>query len=678
MKRTAAFSLQAGIFLLLAATILRAQPDQASQRPGTPGRPVMSFGIVRPENFTPPFTGDSTPRAVFLFDRGEVAFEDGRGNRGGFGIVFRRHTRILLLHRSAFSLATFTLSMYRKGETSLEDFKGATYNLENGRVVTSDLDKSNIFKDRNTNFDLEKIAFPNVREGSIIEYSFTIVYPSIGFIPPWTFQGGYPELWSEYDITVPRLFDYAVKIQGHEKFVVDTVIAYNDNSPGLPYSISNRSFFANQTVRHVWAQQNVPPLEKTEPYTTTLNNHISKLEFQLSAVRQNNGYVQTYSTTWPQLTHELLKNDNFGSSLSDHNRWMDDDIKKVVAGSTSNAETIRRIYAWVRDHFTCLPSDRIYLSQPLKKTWEEKKANCVADINLLLTAIYRHEGLDASPVILSSRSNGYTNDRYPLLNEYNYVITRVRADGKDYLLDASKSYVGFGQLPELCYNDYARAIDSTHDRIPLFADSVKESRRTLVVLENTDSGYTGTYSRTAGVFESMSLRNQLKRIKPEDFFENVRKSFPGNKQMGAAGFDSSDIPEAPLTWHYDMKYHFIQNTLYFNPIFHERFNSSPFSSEERHYPVEMNYCIDNAYVLSMDIPKGYAIEQLPKSQRITLEDSSGFFEYRIGPDGDMINLRVQLTLKKAVYSVEEYAGLRNFFSMITNKEKEPIVFKKIN
>jgi hypothetical protein len=127
-----------------------------------------------------------------------------------------------------------------------------------------------------------------------------------------------------------------------------------------------------------------------------------------------------------------------------------------------------------------------------------------------------------------------------------------------------------------------------------------------------------------------------------------------------------------------MKYRFTTKTLYFNPIIHERFNSSPFGPEERHYPVEMNYCIDNSYVLSMEIPKGYALDQLPKSQRIMLEDSSGSFEYVISSDAQLISLRVQLKLKKAVYSVEEYPGLRSFFSMITNKEREPIVFKKLN
>ena len=639
-------------------------------------RPVMEFGMVSAGSFSPHIPGDSTPRAVYLFDKGVVTFEQGYSSSGGFSVVFKRHVRILILHKSALSLATVTLSRYRKSDATLQDVKGATYNLENGIVVPTDLDKTNIFKDKNTNYDLQKIAFPNVKEGSIIEYSYTFVFPNIGFVPPWTFQGSYPELWSEFDITVPRLFDYAVMMQGYQKFAIDTVVTYDANSPGINYGVTDRAFFANQTVRHVWAQADVPPLERIEPYTTTLKNHVSKIEFQLSAARRPNGYTETFSTTWPQVTHELLKNDHFGAGLDDHNRWLDDDMKKITAGSASPEEKLRRIYTYVRDHFTTPTLDRIYVSQPIKQTWQEKKAGCVADINLLLTAICKHEGLDASPVILSSRANGYAHDGYPLLSEYNYVITRVRIDGINYLLDASKPYLGFNQLPELCYNGYARAIDSTHDRIPLMADSVKESRRTLVVLSNTDSGFAGAYSRTAGVFESMALRNQLRHIHPEDFFDNIRKTLPGDKQMGAAAFDSLETPEVPVVWHYNMKYNFSQKRVYFNPILHERFNSSPFNTEERHYPVEMNYRIDNAYVLTMEIPKGYAVEQLPKPQRIMLSDSAGLFEYNISSDEHSISLRILLQLKKAVFPLDEYGGLRDFFSMISGKEKEPIIFKK--
>jgi len=667
MKCTAAFLSLAGLFTILSSAALRAQPPSAA------GRPDMTFGAISPENFT--VSSDSSAHAIFLFDHGQVVFDD-TYRRGAFNSVFEKHTRILILHKSAFPLATLTLANYRKADAIIEDFKGATYNLENGNVVASRLDKSNIFKDKSNNFDLEKIAFPNVKEGSIIEYSYRILYPTL-FIPPWVFQGNYPELWSEYDITVPRLFDYALKIQGYQKFAVDTAIAYNNNAPGLQYGVSDRTFYANQTIRRIWALQNVPALEKIEPYTTTLKNHIARVEFQLSSARRPNGYTETFSTTWPQLTAQLLKEDNFGAALDDHNRWLDDDLKKITEGTSSRTELVRRLYTYVRDHFTCLPVERIYMSQTLKTTWQEKKGN-IADVNLLLVALFRHQRLDAAPVILSTRANGYAHDGYPMAGEYNYVVVRVRVDGTDYLLDASKPNIGFGQLPEICYNGWARVIDSTHDRIPLMADSVKECRRTIVILTNTDSGYTGTYTRTAGLFESMSLRSQLKKIRPEDFFENLRRSMADFKQMGEYGFDSLDAQEARVTWHYTMKYHFGQKRFYLNPVMHERFNTSPFISEERHYPVEMPYCIDNSYVLSMEIPSGYAVDQLPSSQRILMDDSSGFFEYNVSQDGHTINFHTVLRLNKAVYPLEEYTGLRKFFSLIANKEKEQIIFKKIN
>jgi hypothetical protein len=684
-----------GLLGLLSPAIVSARQG------GPPGRPDMTFGGVTTETFAPMAYGiDSAANAVILFDRGEVNF-DPSYNSQGFSIVFERHTRIRLLHKSAFGLATFTLSTSRKGGSNpiLQNFKGATYNLEDGKVVNTKLDKSNIFKDQSGNFNLEKVVFPNVREGSVIEYTFRVVYPGFQYIPAWKFQGQYPELWSEYDIIVPQLYDYAVRHQGYQKYIVDSSIY---SSASFPVSFSQmggslfRGTWSGRTIRRIWALQDVPALEKAEPYTTTLKNHLSKIEFQLSGVHTN-GYDRTFRTTWNELTEELLKRPDFGAPLSDRNHWLDDELKSITAGGaafagTASAEAapagaaspeaaslgaLRKIFAYVRDHFDCSNADGLSMSQPLKKTWEDKKGN-VADINLLLTALCRHQGLEASPVILSTRTNGYAVEDYPLLSDYNYVIVRVRMDGKDYLLDASKPVTGFGQLPESCYNGWARAIDSSQAQIPLFPDSVTERRSTIVSLSNSDSGYTGRYTRTAGVFESMDLRNRLKQTKPEDFFESMRKSAADYRQLLGDGFDSLHVPEDLVSWYYEMKYNFTQGTIYFNPIFHERFNTNPFNSPVRHYPVEMPFCIDNMYVLTMEVPKGYKIDQLPKSQRVRLEDGNGFFEYLIQSDGSIITFRTRLNIKKTNYSVEEYAAIRDFFSFIVNKEKEPIVFKKIN
>jgi hypothetical protein len=641
-------------------------------------RPDMDFGAVLPEAFTPVlYDLDSSASAVYLFDHGEVTF-DARHSNYGFSIVYERHARIRILNKNGLALATMGISAvhHNNYNSFIDDVRGATYNLQDGKVVISKLDKSNIFKDKNGYYNIEKLAFPDVREGSIIEYSYRLILPGIAYVPDWEFQQSYPVLWSEYDVTVPGLLDYFVKTQGHRLFTVDTVL-FSSGSFAVNLMGNRPANWSGRTIRHIWALRDAGPMEKREPYTTTLRNHVQKVQFQLSAISYN-GYEKNYSASWPQLTYDLLKNEMFGESLDDRNRWMDDELKKIVPAADGSMRTAQKLFAYVRDQFTFTDQEGIYRSQPIKKTWEEKKGN-VADLNLLLTAMYRHTGFEASPVILSTRSHGWPMEQFPLLNDYNYVVTRVKVEGQYYLLDASKPVTGFGQLPDICYNGKARAIDSSHDLIPLLPDSVTERRRTQVFLANDSTdALSGDYTRLNGVFESMEMRNRMRREKPEDFFENLHKTMAEHKQMGEYGFDSLSVPEEPLGWHYSMSYRFTQKTVYFNPIMHERLNNNPLENPERHYPVEMPYRVDNGYVLHMDIPKGYAIEQLPKSVRITLTDRSGSFEYQLESDGKTIDFQTRLQLKRTNYSIEEYPELRSFYALIVQKEKESIIFKKIN
>lgn len=638
--------------------------------------PDLSFGSVTPGDFaaTPL---DSNANAVFLFDHGVTSFDPVYSNLG-YCVVYERHVRIHILNSNGLGLATVAVSALHNSKYTayIDDIRGATYNLEDGKVAVTKLDKSNIFKDENNNYDIRKLAFPNVRPGSVIEYSFRIVYPGYSFLPDWDFQRAYPVLWSQYEVTVPNLFDYFVKNQGYRAFTVDSTLNATASFP-IGFVGGVRGEWSGNTVHRIWALRDVTPLERPEPYTTTLRNHIQKVQFQLSGVRYDT-YTKTYRTSWPELTAELLKNPNFGESLRDKNRWLDDELKKIAPAGDRSSEAAQKLFGYVRDRFTCTATEGIYQSQPMKKTWEDRKGT-VADLNLLLTAIYRHQGFEASPVLLSTRDHGYPVEGFPMLNDYNYVIVRVRAGGQYYLADASRPTTGFGQLPEPCYNALARAVDSSHDALPLLPDSITERRLTRVYLANDSAGnYSGTYNRELGVFESMQMRARLKREKPADFFENIRKSMPEYRQMGASGFDSLSTPELPLSWHYDMTYHFTQKTLYFNPILHERMVNNPLSNPERYYPVEMPYRVDNNYELQMDIPRGYVIEQLPGSVRFAMEDSSCSFDYLVTTDGKTIEFHTRLRLKKTYYPLGEYAGLRNFFALIVQKEKEPFIFKKVN
>ncbi len=106
--------------------------------------------------------------------------------------------------------------------------------------------------------------------------------------------------------TVPTLYDYAVRQQGHQKYVVDSVI-YSDATFPINLAEALRDLDgADDPARIPGHFRDVPALERAEPYTTTLKNHISKIDFQLSAVHVN-GYDRTYRTTWNELAGRIAK-----------------------------------------------------------------------------------------------------------------------------------------------------------------------------------------------------------------------------------------------------------------------------------------------------------------------------------------------------------------------------------
>ena len=85
--------------------------------------------------------------AVILADIGDIHFV---GNeRSWFSYVFQRHTRIKILNKKAFDLATVRISLYRPLEDpeKLDKVVASTYNLENGQVTEVRLDKKDIFED---------------------------------------------------------------------------------------------------------------------------------------------------------------------------------------------------------------------------------------------------------------------------------------------------------------------------------------------------------------------------------------------------------------------------------------------------------------------------------------------------------------------------------------------------
>lgn len=643
----------------------------------------LKYGDVKPADFEPSvYSIDSTADAIYLYNVASANYEG--NSKGWFSVDFTVHQRIRLLHKKSFdNLATIRIP-YVQDAARIEKIKAATYNIKDGQVITTELDKNSFFTEKDGGMKVIKFAFPNLQEGSIIEFSFTMsapVYYGNEFIPGWDFQNYYPELWNEYTIEVPEFLNFITLQQGYLTPVTDTVkkssqkfLIFIPNGFGMSRNVNLNS----NTISHTWAYKNIPAIKKDEKFISNINNYKQHLEFQLYSHTFPGMGPEYFMKSWNETADELMKSEYFGAGLTAENGWLKDDVKAAIKNDTGQLKKVRSIYEWVCDNYTCIDTSSLILSQPIRKTEQLKKGN-VADINLLLIAMLKNAGYDANPVILCTKKHGIAFDLYPILSKYNYVIVQVMVNDKQYLLDASDPLIGFNHLSADCYNGNARLITNPSAIVNLSADSLHENEVTSMFIVNDSNGnILGTYKHVMGKMQSYDLRSKMKQISKEDYFEDEKKSFSFEVSLKNATIDSLSQHELPVTVKYNISFKPEGNILYFSPILASSFyKTNPFPSEQRFFPVEMPFCINKTYILNMEVPSGYTVDELPKPEKANIYNNEGVFNYLIQQNGNTIQLMCQIKINKTTFDADDYETLRSFFNIVVEKESEQIVFKKL-
>jgi len=655
------------LLLVLSSTGLIAQ-DKNNE--GQPGLSIHEFNLPASPAI------DSSASAVILSDSGKIRFEGSRIGRF-VSYVYTKKTTVKLLRNQGFDAATVKILLYGKDELKdkLENVQAVTYNMENGKIVATPLKKEDIFENKLGKYTSEvKFTMPGLREGAVIEYSYRIVSSHYYSLPSWRFQHiGIPCLKSNFEISTPDFLRYVVVQNGADS------LAFTTSEDGY-----NKIYIYNVSVssgyhKLKWSTRNIASF-KTQGYIYNRYDYLDAISFHF--VSTNYTADKGSIPTWQSATNDLLSNPDFGGVIAEgQTDNLSHVVERVTASDDNLLKAAKSIYAYVRDNFSCINDNDIYVNTDLYEVNKKRKGN-TAELNLLLVGLLRQKGLKADPVILGTREFGVHPVTYPALDKMNYVIARLKIFGDTVYLDASHPQLGFGKLPLNCYNGHGRIISATDTgNVYLFPEAVKELERTTVFIKNeeTENGaMTGNLQSVPAYHHAYALRQELDKQSLNDFFKKINiESIPGFT-IENPGIDSLTRYDDPIGIHYD--FHFktsAENELiYFNPMLTEGLTSNPFTAAEREYPVEMPAPVDKLYVLNMEIPAGYTVEEMPASAKFVFNGNEGSFEYRIQKDDMGIQLRSRLKMDRAVFRPEEYNELREFFAQVVKKQAELVVFKR--
>ena len=237
---------------------------------------------------------DSTAAALVLFEHANIYLDSNNNYETRTDFYFR----IKILDKSAFDLANITINLFRKRR--VKDIKAITYNLsETGSLVNSVLQKDKIFEvQKSKDFKSHRFTLPNIKEGSVIEYSYSILSPYLG-INDWCFQSKIPKMESKIDAAIIANSKYNVKLVGFlpldkEDISVDKKCVYIDG------------IGQGACVVYSFFIKNIPAF-KEEDYMLSKKNYISRVTFDLKTHTSPRGIVENYTTTWKEADKKLKK-----------------------------------------------------------------------------------------------------------------------------------------------------------------------------------------------------------------------------------------------------------------------------------------------------------------------------------------------------------------------------------
>ena len=671
----------------LAALVLANLTAQAQTEP-------LKYGKPDPKDFTAaPFVGDSAAAAVVLCDYGTTNFQY---NNNDFQLVSERTTRIKILKKSGYDAATVEVALYHRGENQekLTGLRGTTYNLVNGQVVKTKLDGTNTFaEDRTANLRVRKFTMPDVREGSVIEYSYSVVSDFLFNFQDWTFQRDIPVRWSEFRAAIPEYFHYKMLQQGYHpltvhtqnesaaQFTVHTAGGFTGGGTGTSREAGSSDAVVARATHYVWAMKDVPAF-RDEPYMTTSEDYLDRITFQLASEQFPNQPYQNVSGTWAKIDMELLSSEDFGAQL-DRGGFLKDQLVPLVAKYPALADRAAAVREVVMAAVRYDGTNRYATTASLRKAFDAHHGTS-ADVNLLLISALRLAGVPAHPLLLSTRGHGRVDQAQPMLSRFNYVLALVPlAEGKDLLVDATEPLLPCGILPPRCMNQTGRLImkKAEDGRWVDLAPAQRYVHYQQVALTmDAQGGLRGKVHEEHGGYAAATARQELSSLGEKKYLAQLTRPHSGWTVPKLTVGERENVAK-PLALDYEFTQPADDNAtadlLYLSPLREFGAEQNPFRHDDRLFPVNFGAPQDETTMVTLTLPAGYELAEMPKPAIIDLPEGGGRFLCTVTADAPgVVQLMSRMSLRKPIYAAEEYAQLREFYRLMLEKQGERLIIKK--
>jgi hypothetical protein len=304
------------------------------------------------------------------------------------------------------------------------------------------------------------------------------------------------------------------------------------------------------------------------------------------------------------------------------------------------------------------------------------KSGNSAELNFLLLAFLRAAGINAQPMVLSTREHGKIASDYPFQTYFNYVLVLVEEEDNQLSLDATMPLLAYNELPEHCINVTGLVVAKNAEKwVEISQDGLVYTEKEFTVrfsgdlqTQKTNVHYSSfTYDafhyRKIYYGEDKNLKEFLEK-RGINTVENLR-------------VEHYDDSEKPFNFSFDTESEVnnVSGKLFIAPFLTLAPQNNIFKQTSRRtLPVDMVLRDGGVYKAHIEIPKGYKVESAPKDYNNDGRIVS--LHYKTEIRNDTILVEAGYSFKKSIYEAKEYYALQQTYNEIIRIFNSMIVLVK--
>lgn len=592
--------------------------------------------------------------------------------RTAFRLVMEIHRKVKVFDVAKFGSSTVEIPYYVGNgfyEEEVIDYKAITHNGILQDVVNKD---SFYIIEKSGGRKALKFTFPNVQKGSILEYKYTLVTPFFFDMNGWEFQNNFPTIYSFFQTILPvnikfnRVLYGPKKLDNHSNYIKKDGFLIPSNNGHVDSEVN------------IYVMKNIPSFAE-ESFMLSRTNYISRIAYEPLSYKPFHGEEKVYTRSWKDVDQQFENRTDFGDQLN-KNGYFRRKLPNTILEIKDDMERAKAVYGFIQSNYTWNGRYFNYGSE-IKDSFKEKLGS-VSDINLSLVNALEAANLNSKSVILSTRENGLPTELYPVLSNFNYVLTVLMINNERILLDATDKQAPFGVIPFRALNVQGRVMDFKNGSYWMAIEPYEKNIHYVNAQITADENgiFTGKVNQANYGYIALEKRNSIDEETLPEYIKNQQNEKAG---IEIDEYQVEEIKEIdkPLKENYNITIEpeSVGDKVIIYPFFNKTYlNENPFKMKERSYPMDFGFPFSNTYLISIDLGNTYEVEQLPKSRSIKLPNNDGECSVIYVAEGSKINIRFNMKLNTYRFPSDAYQSLKEYFgTIITILKEESIVLKKI-